>query len=148
MAGGGDLTKHQTRAAERKKLEAQLVDDEHNREIAVGALAEVEARIDALEKQIEVVKGRHRAFAADVVQEHLLLTAAADQIKQLDALRETEIRVLGGYAAIQSLRGLVSDPRHQRIALPSIRMAGERWMTGTDCQDGHYVGGLVFGLFS
>lgn len=145
MAAGGDLTKHQTRAAERKRLEAKLKDDEHSRDVAVGALAEVEGRLDALEKQIEVIVGRHQEFVAAVIEEHLMLGAAATQTAQLDALRDTELTVLGGYAAIQSLRGLASEPRHHRIALPSIRTAGESWVTGDGERPGHHIGGLLSG---
>ena len=143
--GGKAVSQHALRSRERAMLAEKLRHDQHQAETATAALVEVEAKTDQLAKQIEIVKGRRAEFIADVIQEHLMATAGADQVAQVDALRATEMTVLGGFFALQSLRGLVSDPRHQRIALPSIRMAGEQWVTATSDRDGHHVGGLVSG---
>lgn len=145
MSQNGAPSDLQLRSHERKLLSEKLSRDQHAAETADAAIQAVDIKLSELTVQIAILKNRHAEFCADVIQEHLLLTAAADQNRQVDVLRETEIKVLGGYAAVQSLRGLVSEPRHQRIALPSIRMAGESWVTGNDERPGHHVGGLLSG---
>ena len=63
------LTEAEVRSAERRRLEKQLEDDEHRREIALGALDEVEARITRLRQDADVLAAREHDFIAPALVE-------------------------------------------------------------------------------
>ena len=137
--GGKGLSQHQLRSHERARLEAKLVNDQHQAEISKAALVEVEAKIDALEKQIETVRSRHKSFVADALAEAVAASAGANLITKMDALHAGALTVMGAHGALQRLRGLRNENRRREVALPTPRLSTDRWHSATQDTPGHYT---------
>ncbi|MFL5282905.1 MAG: hypothetical protein ACJ8AW_18410 [Rhodopila sp.] len=112
--GGEGVSMHSLRSHERKLLLEQLVADEHAAEVAGSALTEVEKTIDSLERQIQVVSGRHGEFVAAVVQEHILSGVGATLTEQMDRIQASGLDVMGAHGAIAALRNVSHFPVSQR----------------------------------
>jgi hypothetical protein len=126
MAGGGKhISQHTLRGHERKLLAEKLSRDEHAAATATEALIEVEGKIDALAKQIEVVRSREGEFVADALQEHLVATTGARIIAEAEALRVSVLNAQGAAGELARLRGFGHFPRALSLLLPTPRLHGE-----------------------